>query len=169
MPLTGPAVLIGPETPISKLEERMQGIDWEVTGVGYGERGANTSELTVQFTETVNLFKKVSPDAPIVFNRSPNTTLEALARFAPITGDCAHAPGKDLVSESYRMFLAKTDTPCRASRCTAMFRLFAVRSELRREVYSRCARIDRVPDCAGAKERMQWEVMLVSPGKRAPK
>ena len=139
MPLTGPAVLIGPETPISKLEERMQGIDWEVTGVGYGERGANTSELTVQFTETVNLFKKVSPDAPIVFNRSPNTTLEALARFAPIAADCAHAPGKDLVSALLDMFLAKTDPAYRASRCTAMFRLFAVRSELSRGAYSRRA------------------------------
>lgn len=139
MPLTGAAVLIGPETPISKLEERMQGIDWEVTGVGYGERGANTLELTVQFTETVNLFKKVSPDAPIVFNRSPNTTLEALARFAPITGDCAHAPGKDLVSGLLDMFLAKTDSACRGSRFTAMFRRFVVRRELSCRASSRRA------------------------------
>lgn len=145
--LTGSAVLVGPETPISKLEERMQGIHWEATGVGYGERGAKDSELTAYFTEIVNLFKKVSPDAPIVFNRSPNTTLEALARFAPITGNCDHAPGKDLVSGLLDMFLAKTDPACRATRCTAMYRRFAVRCELRRKVYSRCACIARSPLC----------------------
>lgn len=76
----------------------MKGITWEGTGVGFGERGSNSLELTVQFTETVNTLKDVSPNAPIVFNRSPNTTLEALGRFVPISGKCDKTPGKDLVS-----------------------------------------------------------------------
>ncbi|USW50530.1 hypothetical protein Slin15195_G038490 [Septoria linicola] len=94
-------VLLGPEVPISKLRERMKGITWEGTGVGFGERGSNSLELTVQFTKTVNTLKEVSPDAPIVFNRSPNTTLEALGRFVPILGNCDKTPGKDLGFEVY--------------------------------------------------------------------
>lgn len=76
----------------------MKGTNWEVTGVGFGVRGSNRQDVTVEFTEVVNLLKDEEPNAPIIFNRSPNTTLEALYRFAPIEGDCDKTPGKDLVS-----------------------------------------------------------------------
>jgi hypothetical protein len=76
----------------------MQGIYWEASSVGFGLRGANNTDLTVEFTEAVNFLTDEQPAAPIVFNHSPTSTLEMLRRFVPIGEDCKGKPGKDLVS-----------------------------------------------------------------------
>jgi hypothetical protein len=41
-------VLMGAETPIERLEEQMQGVKWDGTGVGYGVRGARLQDLTIR-------------------------------------------------------------------------------------------------------------------------
>lgn len=76
----------------------MQGINWGATSVGLGLRGANNTDLTVEFTEAVNFLTDEQPAAPIVFNPSPTSTLEMLRRFVPLGEDCKGKPGKDLVS-----------------------------------------------------------------------
>jgi hypothetical protein len=39
--------LFGPEQPVSILSDRMKGIKWEGTGVGFGVRGSNRTDLTI--------------------------------------------------------------------------------------------------------------------------
>jgi hypothetical protein len=39
---------MGAETPIERLEEQMQGVKWDGTGVGYGVRGARLQDLTIR-------------------------------------------------------------------------------------------------------------------------
>lgn len=40
---------MGPEEPITVLENELRGISWDGTGVGYGVRGSSMPELTVRF------------------------------------------------------------------------------------------------------------------------
>ena len=55
-----------------------------------------TSELTTT-TELISIFRDELPRATFIFNRSPNTTLEAVERHFPLLSDCTDRPGKDLV------------------------------------------------------------------------
>lgn len=41
-------MLMGPEQPISVLSEQMDGISWDATGVGFGVRGSNRTDLTLR-------------------------------------------------------------------------------------------------------------------------
>lgn len=41
-------VLMGPEKPMSVLEDQLKGINWDATGVGYGVRGSPVQNLTVR-------------------------------------------------------------------------------------------------------------------------
>ena len=41
--------LMGPEKPLSLLEDRLAGIDWTGVGVGMGVRAAENAELTIRF------------------------------------------------------------------------------------------------------------------------
>lgn len=51
------------------------------------------------WTDTLATFRKEADEAVFFFNRSPNTTLEALQRRAPLSSGCP--PGKDLGFEIY--------------------------------------------------------------------
>ena len=48
--------------------------------------------------EILATFRKYAPESTFIFNRSPNTTLEAIERHYKINSDCSKTPGKDLVS-----------------------------------------------------------------------
>lgn len=45
-------VLSGPEMDISLLANEMKGVDWHVTGIGFGMRGANNTEAVGRFEGT---------------------------------------------------------------------------------------------------------------------
>lgn len=75
----------------------MAGIHWNATAVGFGLRGANDTDLTIEFTNAVNFMTEEEPEAPIVFNYSPTSTLDMLQEFVPIGEECEGRPGRDLV------------------------------------------------------------------------
>ncbi|KAK4935069.1 hypothetical protein LTR10_023801 [Elasticomyces elasticus] len=89
-------VLFGPEQNISVLDNQMNGINWDGTGIGYGVRGSNLENLTVQFTNMVDLYRHRAPYAPMVFDHSPDSTLWAIQERFPLSSDCADSPGQDL-------------------------------------------------------------------------
>jgi hypothetical protein len=39
---------MGPEQPVSVLEDQLKGINWDGTGVGFGVRGSPLQNLTVR-------------------------------------------------------------------------------------------------------------------------
>ncbi|KEF54634.1 uncharacterized protein A1O9_09076 [Exophiala aquamarina CBS 119918] len=88
---------MGPEKPLSLLEDRMEGIDWAGTGVGMGIRGSGIPELVVRLEDIIQTYRDVTPDAFIYFNYMPNTTLWAIQRRFPLSSNCTDSPGKDLV------------------------------------------------------------------------
>ncbi|KAH8892637.1 hypothetical protein GQ53DRAFT_822840 [Thozetella sp. PMI_491] len=90
-------VLLGPEQPFQDiLSDRMAGVQWTGSHIGFGVRGAPIENLTVQFADTIDLFRKKAPLAPTVFDYSPSSALWALQERFPITGNCADSPGEDL-------------------------------------------------------------------------
>jgi hypothetical protein len=113
------SVLLGPEVDENAtLGAKLEGTYWSVAVTGFGVRGANSSELTHHLeselpisserrsganpcsTDTLDLFRRKAPMAVLGFNRSPDTTLEAVKRWAPLDADCTNSPGKSLVSFS---------------------------------------------------------------------
>jgi len=76
------------------------------------------------------MFRQKAPGAYLGFNRSPDSTLEAVKRWAPLDSDCTNSPGKSLVNASavqYR-FMHDTNTYsqgwkvfCDATVCTQTF------------------------------------------------
>lgn len=114
-------LFLGPETPYNELlADRMKGVDWDATAIGWGLRGANSTALTEEFSDAVNLLKDKEPDSPIVFNHSPTSTLEVLKIHAPIKEDCAKAgiAGQDWVGrqEDLQCIMLRDADFCRASR-----------------------------------------------------
>jgi hypothetical protein len=91
---------MGPEVPTSTLEQKMRGTRWDGTGVGYGVRGARLPELTVRLEDVISLYREKTPNAPILFNYSPNSALWAIERRFPLAENCTGKPGRDLVSEN---------------------------------------------------------------------
>ncbi|KAL5946889.1 hypothetical protein ACKVV1_005644 [Pyricularia oryzae] len=93
------AILVGPEDPISDIAEEMDNVpgvkEWTGTGVGYGLRGPNSTVLTVRFTDVIQLFRDKEPNAPILFNHSPTTSLWAIQQKFPLpAGTNCSAEGK---------------------------------------------------------------------------
>ncbi|KAI6361775.1 hypothetical protein MCOR25_006393 [Pyricularia grisea] len=97
------AILVGPEDPISDIAEELDNVpgvkDWTATGVGYGLRGSNATTLTLRFTDVIELFREKQPEAPILFNYSPVTSLWAIQQKFPLPAgtNCSAEgkPGKD--------------------------------------------------------------------------
>lgn len=97
------------------LENQMEGINWDGTGIGYGVRGSHLQNLTIQFggksklcnksdqliiLDILQLYKERAPRAPSVFDYSPYSFLWAVHNRFPLSSNCTNEPGKDLVSAS---------------------------------------------------------------------
>ncbi|KIW55788.1 hypothetical protein PV05_04513 [Exophiala xenobiotica] len=94
-------VLMGPEQPLSVLSGQMDGINWDGTGVGYGVRGSRLENLTLRFTDTIDLYRHKAPFVPIVFDHSPDSALWAIQQKWPLSTNCSNSPGKDLGFEIF--------------------------------------------------------------------
>jgi hypothetical protein len=55
------------------------------------------------------MFRQKAPGASLGFNRSPDTTLEAVKRWAPLDSDCINSPGKSLVSAPSTQYRLRLD------------------------------------------------------------
>lgn len=51
-------------------------------------------------TDTIDLYRRKAPLAPIVFDHSPDSALWAIEQKWPLSSNCTNSPGKDLVSPS---------------------------------------------------------------------
>lgn len=93
-------VLFGPEQPASRIADELakDDIKWDLTGIGYGVRGARSPELTVRLEDIIQTYRDKAPKAPIVFDYSPDSAEWAIKRKLPLAGNCTDTPGKDLVS-----------------------------------------------------------------------
>ncbi|KAK7757456.1 hypothetical protein SLS62_000471 [Diatrype stigma] len=90
-------VLAGPEQNIEATRSLMADVKWDVTGVGYGMRGSNISEIITRFEDNLQLFREETDlSAPMVFNYNPWSFLWSVQRRVPLSSDCAGSPGKDL-------------------------------------------------------------------------
>ncbi|KAL6248735.1 hypothetical protein RBB50_003797 [Rhinocladiella similis] len=94
-------VLMGPEQPLSVLSSQMDGIRWDGTGIGYGVRGSRLQNLTLRFADTIDLYRRKAPLAPIVFDHSPDSALWAIEQKWPLSSNCTNSPGKDLGFEIF--------------------------------------------------------------------
>jgi hypothetical protein len=94
-------VLFGPEQPASQLASEISkdNVAWDLTGVGFGVRGARSPEITIRLEDIIQLYRDTVPKARIVFDYSPDTAEWAIKRRLPLAGNCTDAPGKDLVSQ----------------------------------------------------------------------
>ena len=91
-------VLVGPEQPVSVLEDQMRGVKWDGTGVGYGVRGSRREDLTIRLEEIIQLYRDEARWAPIMFDHSPDSAFWAVERHFPLSENCTGSPGTDLVS-----------------------------------------------------------------------
>eukprot|EP01087_Luapelamoeba_hula_P006647 TRINITY_DN1672_c0_g1_i1.p2 TRINITY_DN1672_c0_g1~~TRINITY_DN1672_c0_g1_i1.p2 ORF type:complete len:147 (+),score=37.26 TRINITY_DN1672_c0_g1_i1:75-515(+) len=66
---------------IKRLDDRDQALDGVV--VGYGVRGSNTLALTTLLENVINLTHAKRPATLVMFNNSPTSSLEAVARWFP--------------------------------------------------------------------------------------
>ncbi|KAF5012643.1 hypothetical protein FDECE_1274 [Fusarium decemcellulare] len=93
-------VLAGPEQDISRLKSRMDGIDWQVTGIGYGVRASKTHEMIIRFEDLIKLFNTI-PNAPIVFNYGAEDLVWSVQHRLPILGNCTEHSGELLGYEEF--------------------------------------------------------------------
>ncbi|KAI0154913.1 hypothetical protein GGR57DRAFT_100004 [Xylariaceae sp. FL1272] len=93
-------VLAGPEVPISVFQDEMRrdrtGKSWNATGIGFGLRGYQRQDTTVEFTDLITLFRSEAPEAPILFDYNTTTFLWATQQYLPLSSDCVGAAGADL-------------------------------------------------------------------------
>ncbi|KAK2024136.1 hypothetical protein LX32DRAFT_706177 [Colletotrichum zoysiae] len=94
------AVLVGPENPLDDIASELKGVNWAGTGVGFGVRGNPSPVITRRFIDIIQLFRDQVPQAPILFNYSPNSSVWAIQQYFPLPSSvgCPPGPGKDLVS-----------------------------------------------------------------------
>ncbi|KAF2870513.1 hypothetical protein BDV95DRAFT_595257 [Massariosphaeria phaeospora] len=96
--LLGPEEMNKPDT-IARLGTELLKQDWAVAEVGFGVRGSNRTDLTIELEQLVALFEdKTSDDTVIAFSHSPSSGLETMLRHAALADDCP--PGKDLGFET---------------------------------------------------------------------
>jgi len=89
-------VLAGPEQSLDVLASHIDGMEWNVTGMGFGMRGAQLKPVVHRFEENIQLFREKVPGAPTVFNSGPSSFLWSLEEWFPLAEDCTGKPGKDL-------------------------------------------------------------------------
>ncbi|KAH8121180.1 hypothetical protein ACSS6W_009926 [Trichoderma asperelloides] len=92
------AVWAGVEVPISEIEDRMDqsGVNWDVTAVGFGIRGATLEPIVERFEDLIELYARKTPHARIVFNHSPESFIWSVAHRIALAEDCGAAgkPGR---------------------------------------------------------------------------
>lgn len=74
---------LGPddEEGMKKFITQLKANQYDAVGIGYGVRGPEA--MTVFFEELVNTIKDTLPRAKMLFNSSPQSTLDALRRAYP--------------------------------------------------------------------------------------
>ena len=83
--------------------KRMKGKQWDITGIGFGQRASNNTKVIKKFEDNLMLFREQGPSSPTVFNYNPFTFLWSVQRYAPLESDCADSPGTDYVSFFFRL------------------------------------------------------------------
>lgn len=116
---------MGPEQPLSILDDQMKGHSWDGTGTGYGVRGSRLQNLTLRFAGKVltisssstekmlildeqridiqELYRSNSPKARLLYDYSFITALWAIQERFPIAENCTNHPGADLVRRILRI------------------------------------------------------------------
>ncbi|KAL2880311.1 hypothetical protein SGCOL_004360 [Colletotrichum sp. CLE4] len=89
----------GPDQPVTRIGERLNGTDWGVTGVGWGQRGATILDVVTRFEDNLHQYRENAPLTPTVFNWGPTTLAESVIRHVPLNEDCATKPGKLIAYE----------------------------------------------------------------------
>ncbi|EFQ36829.1 uncharacterized protein GLRG_11967, partial [Colletotrichum graminicola M1.001] len=92
------AVLVGPEDTLGDISSELKGVNWTGTGVGFGVRGNPSPVITRRLMDIIQLYRDEVPQARILFNYSPNSSLWAIQQYFPLPSslDCQCGPGKDL-------------------------------------------------------------------------
>lgn len=117
--------LMGPEQSETVFLDQLRGVHWDGTGIGFGYRGSDRSDLTIrsegeQWTtrfstypitastkirvlclDYIQFYREYAPRAPIMFNSEAGPFLTALQRRLPLPSNCTGSPGKDLVSQEF--------------------------------------------------------------------
>jgi hypothetical protein len=76
------AVYFGPEKGVAPLVDELNARHWDGVIIGFGVRG--NKALTVWFESLVNTVIELSPKTKILFNSSPDSTLDAAKRNLPL-------------------------------------------------------------------------------------
>lgn len=71
-----------PEEAIARLSKELELEHWDGVIFGWGIRG--NPEMTVLFEELVDCVRTMSPGTKIMFNTSPDSTLDAAKRSFPL-------------------------------------------------------------------------------------
>ncbi|KAK1590251.1 uncharacterized protein LY79DRAFT_633081 [Colletotrichum navitas] len=93
------AVLVGPENSLDDISSELKGVNWTGTGVGFGVRGNPSPVITRRLIDIIQLYRDEVPQARILFNYSPNSTVWAIQQYFPSPsslGCQCGGPGKDL-------------------------------------------------------------------------
>ncbi|KAK1495005.1 hypothetical protein CABS01_11233 [Colletotrichum abscissum] len=88
-----------PDQPITNIADRMNGTHWDVTGVGFGQRGAPILDVVTRFEDNLHQFRENAPLTPTVFNWGPTTLAASVIRHVPLKEDCSDKPGKSIAYE----------------------------------------------------------------------
>lgn len=81
---------VGPNDSLDGLKKELESRSWDGVMIGFGVRG--NPKHTVFFEALVNLAKDSAPSAKLLFNSSPQTTMDALQRQLPILNPGSFAP-----------------------------------------------------------------------------
>ncbi|KAK1959691.1 hypothetical protein LY78DRAFT_352823 [Colletotrichum sublineola] len=92
------AVLVGPEDSLDNISSELKGVNWTGTGVGFGVRGSPSPVITRRLMDIIQLYRDQVPQAPILFNYSPNSSVWAIQQYFPPPSSlgCQCGPGRDL-------------------------------------------------------------------------
>ncbi|VUC23405.1 unnamed protein product [Clonostachys rosea] len=92
-------ILQGLEEPATNIADRMKNKTWDLTGVGFGQRGSNRPEVTNRLEDVLLLYRENAPLAPHIFNWSPDSFAAAVKARAPLSEDCTNSPGQLITYE----------------------------------------------------------------------
>ncbi|KAK1994815.1 hypothetical protein LX36DRAFT_683449 [Colletotrichum falcatum] len=93
------AVLVGPENSLDDISSELKGVKWTGVGVGFGVRGSPSPVITRRLMDIIQLYRDQLPQARILFNYSPVSSVWAIQQYfpSPSSHGCQCGPGKDLL------------------------------------------------------------------------